>query len=421
MRNKSGLLVAAMTTALVSHAWASTPVTQADALADIARVNAADGQKLRQIIRNVNAEYGTQQRFTSGAITAAQATGDAAAQAAGIQYDTATQQSLDGAAKHRQGNESKAVAPAAQASANSMSGPIARHEEQGQQYEQDASNAENYVCTSTNKKGQCTGGYWNCNGTCQYYRGLARHQFHLASIDQSQQSDMAAQASRLQQQGSQQLRQHAILDGEAKSNESGAYSTNVDGAQQAGTLEQEGQAQIVQQARTGMDEELARMRASIGVSGEDVPYQLPSIPVQSARALTAPVRTEVDQLQAKATQLADTAMQESKAAAEAYRQYRGYLQAESQAKEQAAQDEANAAAAPTPSSRAAWAAAAAAMQSKARDDAQKAKEQHAIYQKDKQAAKKHTQMSEQIAQKEVQVANGATEQKARQQIQPYLQ
>ena len=413
MRNKSSLFVAAMTMALVPHAWASTPVTRADALADIAKVNAADGQKLRQVIRNANTEYGTQQRFTSGAINAAQATGDAAAQAAGSQYDTAIQQSLDGAAQHRQGNESKAVAPAAQASANSMSGPIARHEEQGQQYEQDASNAENYVCTSTNKKGQCTGGYWNCNGTCQYYRGLAQHQFQLASIDQSQQSDMAAQASQLQQQGSQQLRKHAILDGQAKSNETGAYSTNVDGSQQAGTLDQEGQAQIVQQARTDMDEELARMRSSVGISGEDVPYRLPSIPVQSARALTAPVRTEVDQLQAKATQLADTAMQESKAAAQAYRQYRGYLQAESQAKEQAAQDEANAAAAPTPSSRAAWAA--------ARDDAQKAKEQHAIYQKEKQAAKQHTQMSEQIAQKEAQVASGAIEQKAQQQIQPYLQ
>jgi hypothetical protein len=418
---KIRMVVAALTMVLVSHAWASTAVTQADALADIAKVNAADGQELQQIIRSVNTGYGTQQHFASSAMNAAQETGDAAAQAAGSQYDTAIQQSLAGAANHRQGDEANAVAPAARAAANSMDGPIANHEAQGNTDEQDAANAENYVCTATNKKGQCTAGYWNCNSVCQEYRSLAQQQYRLAGIDEGQQSAMAAQASQLQQQGAQQLQAHTVLDGKAETNEHGGYDTNVQGSEQSAMLEQEGQEQIVQQAKTGMDAELARMRAAMGLPSENLPYGLPSIPTQSARALIAPVRAEVDQLQAKATQLADTAMQESKAAAEAYRQYRGYLQSESQAKAQAAQDEAKAAAAPTPSSRAAWASAAAAMRAKASADAQKAMEQYAVYEKDRQAANRHTQMSESIAQQEAQVGNDAVEQNAKKQIQPYMQ
>lgn len=420
MHNKPGLLVAAMTMALVSHAWASSPVTQADALADIAKVNAADGQELRQIIRSVNTEYGTRQHFTSSAMNAAQATGDAAAQAAGNQYDAAMQQSLSGAADHRQGDEASAVAPAAQAAGNSESGPIANHNALGNAYEQDASNAENYVCTATNKKGQCTAGYWNCNSVCEAYRADAQQQFQLAATDRQQQSQMYAQSSALQAQGDQQQSKGKQLDGEASANENSAYNGNVNGSEQAGELEQQGQTLIVQNAKTSMDNELTNIRRSLKVANENVPYTLPDIPAQSAATLTAAVRSQVNALQAKATQLADTAMQESKAAGEAYRQWKAYLQAEKQAQQQARQDEAKAAAAPTASSRAAWASAAAAMNAKAQQDARDAAQQKSIYHQQKQLAKTHTEASEQLAAQEVQVAKGAVENAASQQIAPYL-
>lgn len=420
-RGRISVLLAAMAAALLSTSViAGDTVTYSQALADIQAVNAQDGAALQKQIQAINQTYGTAQTFSSSAMNAGRQVGDAAAQAAGNQYDTATQDSMAGAAKHRQGNEAQDVAPAAHAAGNSLSGPIASHTAQGHTYEQDANNAENYVCTATNKKGQCTAGYWNCNGTCQEYRALAQQQFHLAAEDQGQQSALYGQSSQLHSQGSQQLQQHVTLDNAAQANENGAYNTNLQGSEQAGELEQQGQAQIVQQAKTDTDRELANIRKSLFVPNEDLPYTLPDIPAQSANTLTASVQSQVNRLQVQATQLADTAMSESQAAAEAYRQEQAYLQAEAQAKQQAQQDEANAASAPTPSSRAAWASAAAVMRAKAANDAAQAQQQKSVYEQQKQLAEQHTQQSEQLAMQETQIAKGAVESKASQQIVPYL-
>lgn len=398
----------------------SGPVSAGEALSLIAQANSADGPDLEQRIRSINQSYGTQKTFSSGAMTAGQAVGDSAAATAGQHYDTATGQSMAGAANHRQGDEATDVAPAAQSSADSMNGPIANHEAQGNAYEQDASNAENYVCTATNKQGQCTAGYWNCNSTCQEYRALAQQQFRLAGIDQQQQSAMQSQANGLSAQGVSQKAAHVKLDGEANQNKNTAYNGNVQGSAQTGALQQQGQAQIEQDAKTSTDQELARIRASMKVPGENLPYHLPNIPAQSANTLTAQVKAQIDALQAKATRLADTAMQESKAAGEAYRQYKAYLAAEQQAEQQAATDAANAASAPTPSSRAAWASAAAAMRAKAAQDAQDAAHQHAIYTQQKHLAETHTDQSKALAQQEVAVAKSDVENTATAQIQSYL-
>lgn len=412
------MLCATGLSAWAGTAWSDT--SDSSALAQIQAVNAQDGAALQQRIQQINQQYGTAQTFSSSAMNAGQQVGDAAAQAAGAQYGTAAQQSMAGAANHREGDESQAVAPAAQSAGTSLNGPIASHEAAGNAYEQDASNAENYVCSSTNSAGQCTAGYWNCDSACQSYRALAQRQFALASEDSGQQSAMDGQTSQLQAQGAQQQQQHTTLNNEAQTNATGAYNTNLAGSEAAGALEQQGQAQIVQQAQSGIDQEPANILASMGVPGENQPYTLPAIPTLSAGALTASAQSQVNQLQTQATQLADTAMSETQAAAEAYRQWQAYLQAEQQAQAQARQDEANAASAPTPESRAAWASAAAAMQSEAQSDAQKAAAQQAIYQQQRQLAQANTEQSESVASEEAQVADGAVENAASQQIAPYL-
>ena len=413
-RHTSSIL-AAVLAAISLPAWADNgtilpppgtkTITQAEALADIAKVNQF---------------YHTQTNFRSSDNTAAQQTGDVAAQAAGQQYDRATTDSLNAATDHRNGNEARAVAPAAQSSANSMNGPIARHEAQGQQYEQDASNAENYVCTATNKKGQCTAGYWNCNSTCQYYRGLAQHQFHIASIDQGQQSAMQGQANQLQALSKKDAQLHVQNNAKAQYHHGNGNRIDVQGGADAGAYQLRAAVAAQSWGKQTIDNETQRIIDTLHAPESPQPYTLPKIPAPSTAQLQASAQG-AQQLADRATALANIAMGESRKAAEAYRQMQAYQNAEKQAQQQAATDAANAASAPTPSSRAAWASAAAAMRAQAAADARKAAAQKTIYEAQKKAAEQHALASESPAQQSAQIQDRAASQVGKSIIAPYLQ
>jgi len=374
-----------------------------------------------QYIQNLNQYYQTPGNFQPSAGERSnlnQANQDA--QAAGQQYDQAVTNSQNGAIQHRQSDASATESAAAGQAAGSMTGPIAHHEALGNQYDQDAANAEVPVCGSTNKKGQCTSWYDVCESTCQYYQGLASQQFQLAAEDHGQQSAMQGQSQSLSSQARQQQTQHVADNAQANAQQQSGNAIDQQGGSLAASTQAQENAEAATWGKQQAQAEVSRIQARMQVPAENAPYTLPTIPTLSADTLIGPAKAQVEADQAQANSDAQSAMRYSRQAALDYRQYQAYLQAEAQAKAQAQQDEAHAASAPTASSRAAWSAAAAQMMAKANADAKSAAAEKARYMANQQEAEKLTQTSESIAAQAVQMADQAVDQVAKSQIQPYL-
>jgi len=375
-----------------------------------------------QYIQNLNRYYQTPHDFQpSSADQSNLNRADQDAQAAGQQYDQAVTNSRNAAIQHRQSDASTAESSAAGQAASSMAGPIANHEAMGNQYDQDAANAEVPVCGSTNKKGQCTSWYDVCESTCQYYQGLANQQFQLAAEDRGQQSAMQGQSQSLNGQARQQQARHVTDNAQANAQRQGGNAIDQQGGSLAASTQAQENAEATDWGKRQAQAEVRRIQARMRVPAEQTPYTLPTIPTLSANTLIGPVKAEVEADQAKANTDARNAMRYSHQAALDYRQYQAYLRAEAQAKAQARQDEANAASAPTPSSRAAWSAAAARMMSKANADAQSAAAEKARYMANRREAEKLTQTADAIAAQAGQLATRSVEKAANSQIQPYLQ